>query len=89
MTQEKNLTDMEHGQTAGQIHAEFHDFLAERVGTIVGLMVNEYRAGDMSHDRMVGCIAEIACIHGIINELESRERRGMIAREREFGHGKA
>lgn len=89
MKQERNLSDMDEGQRAGHIHAQFHDFLAERVGTIVGMMVSEYRAGDMSHDKMVGNIAEIACIHSIINELEVRERRGIMAREREFGNGKA
>lgn len=84
-SQERNLTDMEDGSSAALLQDMFNDFLDEQMRLKVDLLIRLYRANDVSHDQLLGGVAEMAAIHNIINELQVRRERGIRAREKELG----
>lgn len=86
MTQDRNLTDMEDGHTAGIIHGLFEDFLQEQVRLLVSQIITLYRNGQTHHDKLVGLAAELTCLDRIVNELRVKQQRGIAAREKEFNN---
>lgn len=54
---------------------------------IVNRLVSMYRAGNTSHDALVGAIAELAALDFLTKHIENAQRLGEIAAEKEFGNG--
>lgn len=84
--QEGLLRDMEDGHIAGAIQGVFGEFLQDQARLAVTRLIAAYRNGNTDHDKLVGYAAELACLDNIVNELQSRQARGIAAREKELGN---
>lgn len=50
-------------------------------------MINAYRGGTVTHDMLLGGIAEITALDNLITELNNAQTQGEIAAEQEFRNG--
>jgi hypothetical protein len=87
MSQEANLSAMEHGRKATEIRAEFGELIDNVVRTKLARLIAIYRQGKIDHDMVIGLVGEMAAMQELVSELESMERRGIVAREKELGRG--
>lgn len=81
----QNEQKIERGKEAILVESVVAPLIQKRVDTIISHMVAMYRGGDIDHDRLVGKVAEITAMYNLISDLESVQRQGDIAAEKEFG----
>jgi hypothetical protein len=48
-------------------------------------LVSAYRSGALTHDLAIGKIGELSALDEFMDHLENMQRRGFIAKEKEFG----
>lgn len=53
----------------------------------IGAAIKRYIAGDTSHDKLVGAVAELAALTKLMDQLDSDQTQGHIAQEKEYKHG--
>lgn len=76
---------MEAGQDAAIVENFIRPIIDGIIRDRVLALTNLYRSNDTDHDQLLGRVAEISALRGLIEELESRQRQGIIARNRELG----
>jgi hypothetical protein len=90
LANERNLEAIEQGQqavmVAGSIRTYVDDRMREHVVALMGLYRNG-AVGAISHDMLIGKVAEITALSDLLSDLESVARRGETAARREFGDG--
>ena len=89
MSQDANFEKMERGRAATVAEAAINDLVEDHINLCIGQLIQMYRSEAMLHDVLVGKIAEIAAMHSLMSELETRQRIGHIAAEKELGHAPA
>jgi hypothetical protein len=87
-TSEDNQIDMEEGRNAALVQSIVKPFIDEQLKNAMTMMVNEYRAGNTSHDMLVGKVAEMKALMGLMSSLDTVQRLGISAMKREYGNGK-
>lgn len=80
-----NEEKIERGKEAVFVESVIAPLIEQRVRIILNHLVSMYRGGDIDHDKMVGKIGEITAMYNLISDLESVQRQGDIAAEKEFG----
>lgn len=84
--QDERLEKIERGRAAAIAEALVGDIIDEHVNMCVSHLIQMYRGGDINHDQMVGKVAEMAAMQHLSTELESRQRQGNMAAQREYGN---
>lgn len=79
--------EIEQGRNATLVESVVKPHVAEQIDLKVGYMINSYRSGDLDGDEAVCLVAEMSALRGMMEELESRQRRGYLAAEKEYGDG--
>lgn len=88
MTFDVNMEKVERGRSASLAEQVVGELVEDHVNMCLAHLVQMYRSGDINHDAMIGKVAEIAAMQGLISELETRQRVGNIALNKEMNsHG--
>jgi len=85
MSIDENIATIQEGQSARIIRSQTEEHLLEREDEIISQLVQEYRAGTLTNDKMRGSIGEIAAMQDFRSHLESKIRRGLASAEKELG----
>jgi hypothetical protein len=88
MTQANRLQKIEEGKIASSIESFAGAYITDKITQHVKLLTAAWRAGDLSHDKMVGIIGGISALEEMIADLGSIQRQAYIAAQKEFGDGK-
>ena len=83
-----NLEAMQRADEASALRGVLGGFVNDLVLGTVNTLVAHYRGATLHHDVMVGKVAEISALLGILDHLDGAMRAGETAREKEFGNGK-
>jgi hypothetical protein len=86
-SQVNNIENIQRAEQASAIRGAFGPYIQGYIDQIVSFLVAHYRGGQLSHDMMVGKIAEISSLMAFMDHLDSDMRAGDAARDREYGHG--
>ncbi len=88
MATERNIELMEEGRqatvVAGAVRGYVDDRMRERVIELIAMYRNG-AVGAISHDMLIGKVAEITALSDLLSDLETVARRGDVAARREFG----
>jgi hypothetical protein len=79
----RNAERIEDGREATLVRGVVEPWINGYIDDKVTLMVAIYRSGSYTHDDLVGKVAEISALRSLIDSLQSTERRGSIAMEKE------
>lgn len=82
---DENLELIQEAQLANIAGGILKPLVDKKIQTIVTLQVAAYRGQTLTHDGMVGAIGEISGLLGLLSDIETTYRRGVVAREQEFG----
>lgn len=82
--QERDHELMERGSQATALLGFARSSIDDQMRTTVQLMINLYRQGDVPHGVIMGKVGELAALQTLINELETRQRLGDNAANREL-----
>jgi len=88
MSREGDLDAMEDGRNAAVIASIVQPYIKDRIDNCVIALVQDYRGRTLTHDLMLGKIAEMAALMDMISNLDSTQRQGEVAANRELGRGK-
>lgn len=84
MDQAERIDRIERGYAATAAQAALREPYAEARERIIGRLVSFYRSGHTEHDLILGGIAEIAALDGLMNELERTITQGNTAAQQEY-----
>jgi|SRR5262245_48575840 len=87
MTDATNLEAMQRADEAAAVRGVISGFVNEQVWACLNHLVANYRGGTLSHDTMLGKVAEISALTSLVDALDGSMRAGETAREKEFGNG--
>lgn len=87
MSQETRHAAMQRATDAGTLMALAGPVIQQQIDAAVNLMVANYRGEKTSHDLMLGKVAEISALQGVLSSLESLIRQGERAMEQEIKGG--
>lgn len=85
MTRDVNLERIQQGKAATLVESVLGDLVQDHVDLCVNKLVQEYRSGEIRHDALVGLVAEISAMQTLMTNIETKQRLGEVAAEREFG----
>jgi len=88
--QEKRLNrldTMDRGREAGFALAVVVPLINTRITNYVQQLAGMYRGGEYTHDQLLGKVAEITAMLNLISDLESAQRIGDTAAQKELGDG--
>lgn len=88
MDQHERIERIEHGRLATVASGFLLQPIQEQREAILTRLVSLYRAGQTSHDTLLGGIAEIAALDNLMYQLETEVRQGNVAAEMEFRNAK-
>lgn len=84
MANPRNLELMDRAREASVIEAAVGPYVQERISRIVQQLVAHYRGGQATHDLMLGGIAGISELMGMMSDLENKQQQGVVASNREM-----
>lgn len=84
MDQEERIERIERGHNAVAARAVLLEPYMEARDKIIGRLVSFYRSGHTEHDLILGGIAEIAALDGLMAELERTITQGNLAAQQEY-----
>ena len=84
MANPRNLELIERSREASVIEGAVGPYVQERISRIVQSLVSHYRGGQATHDIMVGGIAGISELMGMMSDLENKQQQGVVASNREM-----
>jgi len=84
MTQDANIEKIEKGRAASLAESVVSELVEDFINGCIAQLIQMYRGGEVNHDQLVGKVAEIAAMHGLMSELETRQRIGNLAAQKEF-----
>jgi hypothetical protein len=76
---------MEDGMNAAVIASIVTPYIQDRITSTVSFLTQAYRGQQLTHDIMLGSIAQISALQDIISNLESTQRQSELAAKRELG----
>jgi hypothetical protein len=79
---------MEAGNVASTIESIVAPYVGEVMTRKVKLLTGAYRSDTLTHDKMVGMIAEISAMECLISDLQNAQQQGVVASQQEYGDGK-
>jgi|SRR5262245_19129094 len=85
--QEENLRLMQDAEEANAFMGVARPFIDRALNDITAGLVAHYRtahSAPLSHDFIVGKIAEIAAYHNLVSAMETAHRKGIAAAEEEI-----
>jgi hypothetical protein len=88
MANQRNIEAIEEGRQATVIAGAIREYVDSRIRDHVIELMGMYRSGALhpiSHDMVLGKVAEITALSDLISDLESKAMRGDVAARREFG----
>jgi hypothetical protein len=86
--QHLNIETIEDGHRAVAVAGYIRETVDDQMRMHVTGLISIYRNGKIDHDQLVGKVAEIAALEGLMSELENRAQRGVAAANREYNSGK-
>jgi len=87
MNQDANIEKIEKGRAATLAESVINELVEDHINVCITQLIQMYRSEVINHDVLIGKVAEIAAMHGLMNELETRQRIGHIAAEKEMKYG--
>lgn len=84
LDQAERIERIERGHAANIARGALADPYMEARDKIVGRLVSFYRSGHTDHDVILGGIAEIAALDGLMAELERTITQGNLAAQQEY-----
>jgi hypothetical protein len=78
---------MEEGREASIVASVVVPLINTRITNYVQQLSSMYRGGQYNHDMLLGKVAEITAMLNLISDLESKQRRGDVAAQKEMGDG--
>lgn len=87
MDQQDRLDTIEQGKRATVVKGVVDEYVSYQVGKITSRLVAAYRGGSLTHDQILGGIAEISALFTLVNDLASEQRAGESAMKQEIEHG--
>lgn len=84
-----NFEAIERGQQASVIASVVAPYVQDRITAYVQQLAGLYRGGQYTHDQLLGKVAEITALLNMMSHLESDQRSGDIASQKEFQGAKA
>lgn len=88
MSQERDMELIEEAMEARTVEAAIKDVVDEAMRQGVTKLMYIYRDGNIDHDMLVGAVAEIAALDKLMSDLESKQMRGVVAAQKEYGNAK-
>ena len=82
-----NEEKIQKGMAATAVKTALQDTLYEQEQAIIHRMKSMYRSQELDPNRMISQVAQLCAIEDIRTALESQERQGYIAANKEFGDG--
>ena len=86
-TRQDNLEAMQRAEEATVLLGLINSYVNTAVLGITSNLVGHYRGGKVEHDALLGGIAEISALMGLVDHLQSTQRTGERAAEKEFSNG--
>jgi len=81
----RRMDSMEAAREASVAASIVIPLINTRITNYVQQMAGLYRGGQFTHDQLLGKVAEITAMLNLIADLESTQRIGDIAAQKEFG----
>ena len=85
--QEYRLSAVEDGRLAGAAHSYLSEPIAKAKQDAISKMINMYRAGETTHDKLVGIAAELHALAKLEQDLLNDVRKAERALEKEQRNG--
>jgi hypothetical protein len=85
--QTDNLEMIHRGDQASMLQVAASNYVHASINAAISALVAHYRGGQLSHDQMLGKIAEISALMYLLDSLQGDIRVGEAARDREYGDG--
>jgi hypothetical protein len=85
--QVNNIEAIQRADHAAVFKGLAEPFIHSYINNSISSLVAHYRGGQLTHDLMLGKVAEISALMALMDNLHSEMRAGDAARDREFGHG--
>jgi len=83
----ERMDTMEDGREASIVASIVVPLINTRITNYVQQLAAMYRGGQYNHDSLLGKVAEITAMLNLIADLESKQRRGDVAAQKEMGDG--
>ena len=87
MASRRNEELLDRSREAALIESTVGPWVQDRIGQIVQRLVATYRGGTINHDGMLGGIAQISELMGMMSDLENKQQQGVVAAQQEFRNG--
>lgn len=88
MANQDRIDTIEEGQRATMIAGAIRQHVDDQMRAHVTSLIYIYRQGKIDHDLLVGKVAEIAALEGLMSSLENAVLRGHVAANKEYGNAK-
>jgi len=88
MSQERDIELMEDAAEARSVEAAIKAVVDEQMRIGVTKLMSIYRQGKIDHDMLVGGVAALAALDDLMSNLESKQMRGVVASQKEYGNAK-
>lgn len=85
--QQANLQQIEMSDRASAVLGASSEYIHGSVNSAISFLVAHYRGGQLTHDIMLGKIAEMSALMSLLDSIHSDMRGGDAARSREYGDG--
>jgi hypothetical protein len=82
-----NIDTIQRAEQASATKGLVEPFVHGYINSAISNLVAHYRGGQLSHDLMVGKVAEVSALMALLDNLHSEMRAGDSARDREYGNG--
>lgn len=82
-----NMKQIEMSDRASAVLGASTEYIHGSINSSISLLVASYRGGQLTHDMMLGKVAEISALMSLLDSLHSDMRGGDAARTREYGDG--
>lgn len=82
---DSDITTAQVGRVASVLSAELKDLILEREEVILKNLIGKYRDGNISHEELIGGVAEIAGLRNLLSSLKSKIRLGQEASDKLSG----
>jgi hypothetical protein len=81
---DKQLDMIAKGRDAVIVAGLMRPFIDLKVEQLIQLAIRDYRNKNLTHDGMIGTIAEISALKGLLTDLERTHKAGVAVMEKEY-----
>ena len=83
--QHTNLQQIELSDRAATVLGASTEYIHGNINNSISFLVAHYRGGQLTHDVMLGKIAEMSALMSLLDSIHADMRGGDAARTREYG----